>query len=660
MSGIVGIYYLDGRPVEQSTLGRITDLLAHRGPDAANLWCEGNVGFGHRMLWTTPESLLEQQPVVAHAGNLVLTADARIDNRTQLIDRLGLSTRAKESLTDADLILKAYERWGEDCAAELIGDFAFAIWNRQTQTLFCARDPLGVKPFYYYRNQSFVVFASEIKAILALPEVPCQLNDKMVADYLAQILYFTRKEDSFYQDILELKASHCLSVSPQRSQVRVYWTPDFTRDLKLRSNQEYEEAFRELFTEAVTCRTRSAFPVGSTLSGGLDSSSVACTARNYLQAQNRPDLHTFSAVFPTLAELSPKIDERDYMRAVVDQGGVQPHWVHADQCSPLMDYEQVFWHGEEPIPAPNFYMDWAVFKAAQQEQVRVLLTGIDGDTTVTYGVDYLYELARSGRWIKAIQEGGAWAKNRSQPRAKTIWNYGFRPLIPYRVRHWRNKLRGKVPPLPAIAQLYPLVNSEFAEHTQLADRIEVGEQDYLRGAWIPGFTRSEHWEDLTNGSVHYALQWLDRSATASGLEARHPFCDRRLVDFCIAVPNSQRLQQGWTRSILRRSMTGILPPKVQWRIGKGDLGANFRLRLLQDEQALLDWLLLDEAALIAPYVNLPLIQAQYRRYSADPNGHDAEAVSIFTVANLALWLRQQPQARPLQQPIRTLPLPVLT
>ncbi len=169
MSGIAGIYYLDEKPVEWETLSRMVDRLVHRGPDGADVWCSESIGLGHRMLSTTPESLLEKLPLVSRSGDLAITADARIDNRDELIGLLRLKDYPAEKITDSQLILTAYEKWGESCSQYLLGDFAFAIWDRRKQTLFCGRDHFGVKPFYYYYcSGQIFVFASEIKALFCL------------------------------------------------------------------------------------------------------------------------------------------------------------------------------------------------------------------------------------------------------------------------------------------------------------------------------------------------------------------------------------------------------------------------------------------------------------------------------------------------------------
>src|SRR5918998_450263 len=184
MSGIVGIFYLDGRPLDPGLLRRMSESIAHRGPDGAGAWGEERgIGLGHQLFHTTPESLGEMQPLTDRGGNVVLTADARIDNRDELFATLDLDDRPRGEVGDGELILAAYKKWGERCPERLLGDFAFAIWDRRKQKFFCARDHMGLKPFYYYRSGNIFVFASEIKALLRIPEVPQRLNEVAVADH---------------------------------------------------------------------------------------------------------------------------------------------------------------------------------------------------------------------------------------------------------------------------------------------------------------------------------------------------------------------------------------------------------------------------------------------------------------------------------------------
>ena len=186
MSGIVGLVTRGGEPVKRLELEGMLTSLAHRGPDGTGVWCEGPAGLGHLMLWTTPESLLERLPLVSPGGHLVLTADARIDNRADLIRTLALGGRPAEALTDSHLILAAYEKWGERCPEHLLGDFAFALWDARQHRLFCARDHMGVKPLYYYKSPRLFACASELKALFYLPEVPRRVNDMRVVDHLIE------------------------------------------------------------------------------------------------------------------------------------------------------------------------------------------------------------------------------------------------------------------------------------------------------------------------------------------------------------------------------------------------------------------------------------------------------------------------------------------
>lgn len=616
MSAIAGIYYLDTQPVERIDLQRMVDVLAHRGSDSTGIWSKGSIGLGHRMLWTTPESLHEQLPLVSQNGDLVITADARIDNRDELIALLGLTDRPL-AITDSQVILAAYNKWGDRCPEKLLGDFAFAIWDRRRQKLFCARDVMGVKPFYYYRSNRVFIFASEIKALFCLPEVPRQLNELKVAYHLMPL--FEDQAITFYENILRLPAAHSITVGREKTQVQLYWSLDPTREVRMHSDQDYAEAFREIFTQSVRCRLRSAFPVGSTLSGGLDSSSIACTARGLLGSGQ--SLHTFSAIFPN----SPKedrrwLDERRYIEAVEAVGGFASHHVHADCLNPLV---KLLWHDDEAVPAPNLYMHQALYSAAHQQGIRVFLDGIDGDSTVSHGWGYLRELTFTGRWKTLFTEVTAIARRYQSPRWRFLWKYGLKPLIePLWQWHqptWR---------------INPIISPAFAQRVGLTECAQA----LLSNRSSPTRTaRQEHWLGLTTGLHSYALELIDKGAATSSLEARYPFYDRRLMEFCLALPPEQKLHGGWTRLVMRRAMTDILPPKVQWRVHKANLGSNFKRRLLEYERDTLEQII-NEPKIIEPYIDVPRLLVAYQRYTSQPLQSKQDVTTIFATVTLALWL----------------------
>jgi len=251
MSAIAGVYLLNGDSVDEKDLKRMNDSMPHRGPDGSGLWHDGPVGLAHQMLWTTPESLHEKLPF--EADGLVITSDSRIDNREELLPELGLS----EEVSDSEVILKAYGRWGKSCVDRLLGDFAFVIWDKAKEEMFCARDHMGVKPFFYfYKSEEIFAFATEIKSLLAWGIPPC-INDARIGDYIMGVQ--EDKEITFYHEILRLPPASIISINHKTSHKEQYWKPDITREIWLDSDEEYEKIFLDIFKEAVRCRLRSAF-----------------------------------------------------------------------------------------------------------------------------------------------------------------------------------------------------------------------------------------------------------------------------------------------------------------------------------------------------------------------------------------------------------------
>jgi asparagine synthase (glutamine-hydrolysing) len=624
MSAIAGIFYLDRQPVERDHLSKMLDILAHRGSDGANIWCGDNVGFIHRMLWTTPESLLETLPL--EKDNLVITADARIDNRDELISQLQLNHSPSEKIVDSDLILAAYQKWGEQCPEKLLGDFAFAIWNKREHNLFCARDPMGVKPFYYYQRGNLFVFASEIKAIFALPEIPRDLNELMIAYHLEA--FYEDHQITFYQNIFRLPGASSLTVNGSKGiKIQSYWSLDPKKEIRFKSQRDYVEAFREIFTESVRCRLRSAFPIGSTLSGGLDSSSIACTARQIL-VQKGQQLHTFSAIFPSLCPEDLRlIDERPYMDAVKALGGFQSHDLRADLLTPLTD---ILWDDDEPIFATNLYIHQGIYDLARQQRVRVILDGLDGDATVGHGWSYLSELLYSGRWWKLIQEVNSASQRVRLSRKRIVRDFALNPIIEA-LADYLDSFLGRTTDAN-----HRSIKQDFAQRIGLTNKIAELFKDKPK---LVLTTRQKQYIGLTSGLYSHVLNMADKATTRSSIEARYPFFDRRLMEFCLALPPEQKLHQGWSRAILRFAMADILPPSVQWRVNKGNLFPNFRKQLLNTQAKTLEQIM-NSHQNIDNYVDQPALQAAYDNYVSNPQEDSQDAISLLGIAVLSLWLKE--------------------
>lgn len=569
MSAIFGLLHLNRKSVEQEVLQRMRAILAHRGSDSSGLWKSGTIGLGHQMQWTTPESCYEQLPWHNKEGNLVITADARLDNREELIDALDLHYTERENIPDSLLILRAYQKWGKHCLNHLLGAFAFAIWDVRCNYLFCARDHIGFRPLYYYYDSRLFAFATEIKGILTVPDVSRKLNEVAVADYLAS--HRRDKEITFYEKIFRLPPGHFLIVWEGGFQKQRYWMPELLPELRLASDAEYAEAFRERLFQAIHSCLRSAYPVGVMLSGGLDSSSIACVAASQLRKKGK-SLVAVSSALPK-GYTGKEQDERKYIKAVTAWADIQVDYVLAEGITPFDNLEHRFWHLDQPCRDSFHYMEDALYKAARERGVRVLLSGFGGDRFASFsGEGYLGQLLHQGRWPALAQS----LQQQSVVREISYWQLlrkevlkYLRQTFLYRLhRRWRS--RGSNHLLP-----YSVIHPVFARYIELKDLKQCQEtvsrlepQDKVNAKL------------LSNLNFGTALEYKANSSSAYRLECRFPLLDKRIVEFCLAVPAAQYVCNGWERSLMRRSMEGILPPEVQWRTTKGAFTPDFHRRVL--------------------------------------------------------------------------------
>lgn len=613
MSGIIGIHFAEGslqgpqvlEPLLEPVLERMAAVLSHRGPDGQSFWIEepslsdGGVGLGHLALHATPEAHAESLPLRCEEKNLVLTCDARLDNRDELLHLLRpqlqqvLGASPREPLIgDSVLILAAYLRWKSDCAQHLLGDFAFAIWDGPAQTLFCARDHVGVKPFYYVRQAELFAFASEIKALLEVPGVERRVDEERVAKYL--MVAFDSFEDTAFEGIRRLPPAHTLSLSARGLEIERYWNLKSVPMLRGLSDAEYEQRFREVLFEAVRCRMRAPRgknTLGGFLSGGLDSSAVMCVARCIEREKSEPrGLPVFSAIF----EAVPECDERPFIQAVLDGGGLIPHWIRGEERSPLMNLEHVLWHTDEPSLGPNLCSAWTHYKPAREAGVRVLLDGHGGDETVGYGQARLSEMVQAGEWRALWRELKAFERNgflQGGPDAGQIMRrslgHGLKPLrLARRLKHG---LARRLPRLPGASsrrgqrwgqnvargdgatgdrpQWKALLREEFAARIGAEAMHQNSQASQPR---IVDGDRKFNESTLSAPLQALAFEELGKAAAANGVEARYPLWDKRLVELCLSMPPEQKLRDGWTRSILRRALEGVLPSQVQWRGSKVD------------------------------------------------------------------------------------------
>ncbi|MCX7049922.1 MAG: lasso peptide isopeptide bond-forming cyclase [Candidatus Sumerlaeota bacterium] len=629
MSAIGGIYNTDGCPVSAASLNRMMEAMARRGPDGGGIWRNETVGLGHRMFHETPESLHEQQPFENTEMQLVVTADARIDNRDELIRLLGLAGNEASRIPDSQLILMSYAKWSEGCVERLIGDFAFAIWDGRQRSLFLARDVFGIKPIYYFFNGARFVFASEIRGILALDNIPRDLNEEMIASYLA--LHLREEEITFYKNISRLPQAHALRVERQGIRLRRYWQPDPKREAQFKSDADYADVFRETFAEAVRCRLRSAFPVGAMLSGGLDSSSITCMGRNLLAQEGRGRrLKTFSAIFNNL----PQVDERRYFNTVVAAGGIESHLAPMDECGPYESYLKGSQLEETPYLGMTYYMHWGLHRKLQEQGIRIVLDGHGGDDTACHGSFYLTELALRGRFIRWMKESRAYAKMQGVPLRRILWRYGLRRWIPSSVLSLWRRMRRKENGADILSD-FP-ISEDLLKRVNLRERVKDFNVSENRTSTL----REEQARSFANGYEAFVFESLDKLSYGFSLATRYPFYDRRLVELCLSMPPEQKLCSGWGRMILRRSMEGVLPAEIQRRKDKSDLSPHFYDRIRNKEQQLILQKLEQFSGLIEGYVNLRRLQKLCDELFISANHVQRHWRSVWPALTLGVWLME--------------------
>ena len=629
MSGICGIVNFDGAPVKPEILREMADAAAHRGPDGIGYWREGSAGLANLALNITPESFHEHQPLIDR--ELVLTADARVDNRDELVPILTSRRYLQDkTATDADVILAAYRHWGEECPAHIIGDFAFAIWDSKRRRLFAACEPQGTRALYYRVEPGRVLFATEVKQILAVPGVPARIFEPAVGAFMAGGAGF--KEWTYYQGISRLPAAHALAADRTGHHTWRYWDIDPEFRIEYGNEQEYADHFLEIFAEAVRCRLRSAKPVGILLSGGVDSGSVASTAGWLMQKNGAADYPDFRAYCWAFEELKQS-DERHISDGIVDHYEFPVTYVLADTAWPLKDYPE---HGpDRDDPHMPFFRVLAdrTREAARADGTGWMLTGGLGDLMIGSDIfDYLDQL-RQGRWWNLWNEllvhGKLWGVRRRKLAQMYLWRPLEETLFPpgraVGLRHAWHRVMSTPKPYPE------WIDPNFARRIGLADIMHDSDPRPLVG----GYARGKRYKAAF--SPYNTLEFVgwERSNARFGLGDADPFSDRRLVSFVIAVPPTVLGRAGELKLLARRSMYGVMPEDIRRGSGKVNPQPLLDVAMRRDASSTIEELITNPRAEAYGYIDGRTFADEVEAYR---RGEHRAIYFWFTLA-LEMWLR---------------------
>jgi asparagine synthase (glutamine-hydrolysing) len=632
MSGIVGAWNLDGRPLDAATLASMSAALRHRGPDGEGRWVSGACGLACQHQWTTPEEIGERQPLAGVTGSadLAVVLDGRLDNRDELLPALDLPRAA----SDAVCVAAAYAAWGPEFAARLNGDFALAVYDGPRRTLILARDAIGLRPLYYHRGPRVFAFASEIKSLLVHPDIPRRVDDEGLADFmLIGARPVDRLDVTCFADISALVPAHLTVVTPERTAVRRYWDFDPLRVLKLGSVQDYAEALRTGFAEAVRRRVRAAHPVAVSVSGGIDSSSIYCQAAALHRSGRAP--HPPAGVSYVGAE-GGDADERRYLVDIEQAFGIAIDRFPLDPFIGLIEGadEQV-----RAIEAPFLDYMWGVtrelYRRASAGGARVLLSGQWGDQ-VLFSTAYLIDLFGRGAWPQVWRHTREYARWFGDAEAGILRR---RFLLDLGRHHVPAPL---VPPLKRLRQRWfgaRPARGAFSDAFLALARRSSDRPARLGSDFHSAHARSIYFEARSKYHVQ-CMEWNNKAHAIHGLTPAFPFLDRDLLALLMAIPGEIQTRDGVPRGLFRDAMQGVLPDTVRARTWKADFTDVVNHGVARDRGAVAAALGPDCQGVRLGYLDGGRLEAEVGRLSDDLVR--ADSVNSWELADLfglEVWLR---------------------
>lgn len=578
MCGIAGLYNVQGAAIDAPLLERMTTLQAHRGPDGEGyvflapsgsekplvvhgplrnsvrlLAATYRIGFGHRRLAIVDLTPLGNQPMGTADERCWITYNGEIYNAQELRRELDDHGYRFRSSSDTEVILASYRHWGPACVDRMNGMFAFAIWDSDLRRLFCARDRFGEKPFYYCWDGRTFRFASEIKALLpALPHRTANLP--AVCRYLDRA-YQDDGSDTFFSEVQQLLPAQMVFVEDSGLRFSTYWGLPAPRTQPDSSLDQSASQLRELLFDSVRLRLRSDVPIGSCLSGGLDSSTIVCIANQLLRSSGdtpRPSLPTGQKTFSACFD-GASCDERPFIESVVQKTAVEAHYAYPNPDTLLSSLGRLVWHQDEPFGGTSIFAQWTVMQSAHQQGVKVVLDGQGADELLCgyhgfFGA-YFAELLRQGSWMKFVREQQAY-RSRHGAAPPQLWANLARSLLPSRFvdqgRHW-------------IGQSRQWLHPDARRTVEPTDQTDP---------WsLPSVSAMEK-RLIQQSGLRALLHYEDRNAMAFGIEPRLPFLDHRIAELLAGLPSAYKIGAGWTKVVLRQAMADILPQDICWRTDK--------------------------------------------------------------------------------------------
>ena len=628
MSAIAGLLRFDGGAVARHGLERAANALRQHGPDRAGIAIADGIGLVHVLMRMTPEDQFDRQPCQGASGALI-SADVRLDNRDEVIERIGVLPGEARAWPDSRVLLAGWEKLGDALWPMLRGPFAVAIWDSRRRALTLARDHLGLNVVMWHKSQRFFAFATMPNGLFALDDVPRALSEQKLADFL--VLNHGDHATTIYRNVFRLPPAHVMRIEADGSSRQLrYWSPAEIAPIRLASDQDYADGLRDRLDVAVRRQMRSAHPIGCLLSGGLDTSSVSALAARALAEKNER-LAAFTGVprrgFAGAVPAGHYADETPYVDAIARAlRNIDVSYVENDQCDDFAELERFIIALEGPVRNPT-NLGWmlAILRLARAQGRRVVLGGFHGNCTISWnGWSQSVAHLLCGRWWTAFRQGQMFYRHSPYSRWAALRKLFIEPLLPERVGNWADRRRH--PGRLAAWRDHAAIRPDFAAAMAVDDRAQNNGHDFLYR-----LSQNERVKALVQ--VDYAGDWHAAEKAVTGVEVRDPTADIDVVSYCFGVPQEQYLAEGIDRSLIRRAMWGLLPDKILTNRMSGLQAADWYEKLGNRrgelEQQIAEF---SQSALVRRIIDVERLERAIKTWPAG-GWHTAE---VFQEYNLAL------------------------
>jgi len=648
MCGIAGIYSLNGKPIDPALLKAMTEAIKHRGPDdegyllssnEINMYSgtdtivelkgkyplinsafsqPANLGLGFRRLSILELSEHGHQPMWDYDLKLALVFNGEIYNYLELKEELGNLGYHFFSHADSEVILKAYHAWGENCVTRLIGMWAFSLWDSDKRKLFCSRDRYGIKPFYYGIKSGFLYWGSEIKQLLLTP-LDKELNRAMIWRSMKINSLLVYEDETYWKSLHTLKPGHNLIVSKDNVEVKRYYELDpYSFESSNLSYPKAVDEYRRLFLDSIAMQLRSDVPVGASLSGGMDSSAIVCSAVRHLAEP----IKTFSSYYRD----APELDERKWISQVIKETSCESYLVSPGASEAMAWWEKATYLNDLPIAA-GFVSQYAVMREANRKGAKVLLNG-QGSDELTAGYKhaayrYFADLIRGLQTGKLSRELPQYLK-KNNSGISSLAKIGLSALFP----------ESKLYNLEFNLYRFDPFNFDFTKQArQDAGNKLLDSIADLKVSRLSNFL----YNMMHNTSIQTLLHFEDRLSMAHSVESRVPFLDHRLVDFVFTLPSKYKIKPPYTKLIHREAMKDLIPAKIYRRKDKGIFSSPFYSLWMKGEmKSFISDILSSLEFRQRGIWNLPRISYHWHKYLS---GKSTNAEMLYNVIALELWFR---------------------